>query len=368
MTARLRVAVTLEQCWHEVPGGTARAAVDLSAALLRRGEVDLVGVSARHSSDPPEAYRPPVPVRRSPLPRLALYEGWHRLRWPSVESIAGEVDVVHATGIAFPAARAPVVTTLHDLAFLRLPEAYTRRGNAFFRRALELTRRHAAVVCCSSMQTLEDCVGAGIDRDRLRHVPLGVSAPTVTAADRERVRARYSLQRPYLLWTGTREPRKNLSRLLAAYGAITDPGADLVLVGPAGWHTDRTGTEGDLPRGVRTLGFVPGSDLAALYAECEVFCFPSLLEGFGLPVLEAMAQGAPVVTSRGTSTEELAGDAAVLVDPTDVDELTEAISVLLGDEQRRRELGRLGPARAALYSWDATAQLTGQLYAEVAGG
>ncbi|MCP5026781.1 MAG: glycosyltransferase family 4 protein [Actinomycetia bacterium] len=359
------MAFTLEQCWHRVPGGTARAAVDLASALDRRGRVDLVGVSAHHRRPPRPEYAPPIPVQALPLPRLAMYEGWHRLRLPRVEWATGSVDVVHATGIAYPATGAPVVATLHDLAFLRYPELYTDRGNAFFRRALELTRRHAAIVCCSSQQTFDDCIDAGLPAERLRLVPLGVRSVRATDADRRRVRAQYALQQPYVLWTGTREPRKNLTGLVGAFRALDRDDLDLVLVGPDGWHEDQTGLTGEPPAGVRTLGFVPAADLAALYAEASAFCWPSLFEGFGFPVLEAMTQGTPVVTSLGTSTEELAGDAAVLVAPTDVDAITAGLARVLDDEGLRQRLGHDGPRRAASFSWERTAELTEATYDEV---
>ncbi len=368
MTAqRPRVALTLEQCWHEVPGGTARAALELVDALRSRDNVAMVGIAARHDSPPAEAYRPSIPVEHVALPRLAMYESWHWLRRPLVESTTGPVDLVHATGIAVPPTKVPLVSTLHDLAFLHLPEMYTRRGNSFFRRALELTRRHAAIVCCSSLATLEDCAEAGIDRSRLRHVPLGVDIAPVTDDDRQRVRRRYGLERPFVLWTGTREPRKNLARLLDAFARADTGDAELVLVGPSGWHSDQTGLDAPQPKNVRTLGFVPRDDLDALYSCAEIFCFPSLLEGFGLPVVEAMGHGTAVITSLATSTEEVAGDAGVLIDPLDVDALASAIESLLAEDERRARLGAAGWERAMGYTWDRCAELTEAVYAEALG-
>ena len=191
--------------------------------------------------------------------------------------------------------------------------------------------------------------------------------PTVTEAQRAAVRVAHHLDRPFVLWTGTREPRKNLARLIEAYRLATADGLelDLVLVGPSGWHTEQTGLDGELPAGVRTLGFVSAQDLVALYATCEIFCFPSLYEGFGLPVVEAMGQGSAVITSRGTATEEVAGDAAVLVDPMDVEALAAALAALGADESERSRLGELGRARAASYTWDATAAATEAIYREV---
>ena len=172
--AAMRVAVPLEQCWHEVPGGTARASIDLVSELDRRSLVELVGVAARHRRPPAPQWRPPIPVRQLPLPRLALYEAWHAVRRPRVERATGPVDVLHCMGGAIAAGRAPLVVTLHDLAFVHHPELFTRHGRRFFDRALALTRAEAAAVIVPSQATLDDCVRAGIDRARLHHVPWGI--------------------------------------------------------------------------------------------------------------------------------------------------------------------------------------------------
>src|SRR5262249_34530968 len=117
----VRVALTLEQCWHPVPGGTAVAAIELARTLDAREDVDVVGVAARHGADPPDPWRPPIRTAQLPLPRALLYESWHYLRRPDVQRATGSVDVIHATGIAMPPARAPIVLTLHDLAFVDYP-------------------------------------------------------------------------------------------------------------------------------------------------------------------------------------------------------------------------------------------------------
>src|SRR5688572_24880268 len=154
----MRVAVTLEQCWHRVPGGTARSTLDTVAAVAARGDVDQVGVSAWHRQPAPEAWRPSVPVRRLPLPRLALYDAWQRLRRPHVERATGPVDLVHATAHVASASRAPWVATIHDLHFLHEPGHFTRRGVSVFMRFLDLVRAEAALVVCPSEATRRDCV------------------------------------------------------------------------------------------------------------------------------------------------------------------------------------------------------------------
>jgi glycosyltransferase involved in cell wall biosynthesis len=362
----MHVAYTIEQCWHRVPGGTAVAAIETARAILRRGGVDLVGVAARHASPPPPPYVPPVEVRHLGLPRAALYESWHYLRRPKVERATGPVDVIHATTIAMPPRSAPIVLTIHDVAFLHDPALFTARGRRFFKRGMDIAIEEADLVVCSSDATLRDCIEAGFDRDRVAKVPLGVRAVPATADDVGRVRRAYGLERDYVLWTGTVEPRKNLPRLLTAFRSLAID-HDLVLAGPRGWNEDLDKLIGTDRERVKVLGFVPQADLGPLYAGATVFCFPSLLEGFGFPVLEAMAQGTPVVTSDRTSTEELARGAGVLVDPDDPDGIADGIRSVIEDDSLARRLRDAGPRRAAEFSWDKTAELMAGCYERIAG-
>jgi glycosyltransferase involved in cell wall biosynthesis len=364
----MRVAVTLEQCWHTVPGGTAVAALEMVRALDGRGDVDLVGVAARHSSPPAAAFQPPIPVRHLWPPRHVLYELWHaRFPLAGVERVTGPVDVVHGTAVAFPRAEAPVVMTIHDLAFLDDPSLVTKHGLRFFRRGTDLAREHARLVMCSSRATMEDCVLAGFDLERLRLVPLGVRAVPRTPEDVARARARRGLDRPYVMFNGTVEPRKNLHRLLKAFAQLPRQDVDLVLVGPSGWNESIDADLARLEGRVHVLGFVERDELEALLAGAAVFCLPSLKEGFGLPVLEAMSQGAPVVTSTGTSTAEVAGDAALLVDPRDESAIAEANAEVLEDPTLAERLAAEGRARAAIYTWERTAAAAVAVYAEAAG-
>jgi glycosyltransferase involved in cell wall biosynthesis len=357
--------MTVEQCWHRVPGGTAVAAIGMARALGERAGLDLVGVAARHARAAPRDFRPPLPVRHLPLPRAALYESWHRLRRPRVERATGPVDVVHATSIAMPPRSRPLVLTIHDLAFVRQPAHFTARGLRFFRRGLDLALSEADLVLCSSEATRRDCEEAGFPPARLRLVPLGVDVRPASEADVERVRRRYGLGRPYVLWTGTVEPRKNLPAVVAALGHV-GPEVELVVAGPRGWSEDLAALVAGAPKPVRALGFVPGDDLRALYAGARAFCWPTLLEGFGFPVLEAMAQGTPVVTSRGTSTEELAGDAALLVDPRDEAAIGRALDAVLADGDLSARLARAGRERAARFTWARCGHLVAQAYEDVA--
>jgi glycosyltransferase involved in cell wall biosynthesis len=364
---RPRVAVTLEQCWHRVPGGTAQAALESIRAVQAHADVEQVGVSAWHRRPPAPAWRPPVEVRALPLPRRALYAAWHRARRVRVERAAGPVDVIHATGMAVPPPSAPIVVTVHDLAFLRDPSRATRHGMAFFTRSIELAQRDATIVIAPSEATLADCRAQGFDPARLRLVPWGIDPRPASGDEVAAVRARHGLWPRYVLWTGTIEPRKNLPRLLEAFTRLDRHDVQLVLVGPQGWNEDLSALLAPIEERVAALGFVAPDELRALYAGSEVFCYPSLEEGFGLPVLEAMAQGAAVVTSSTTSTAEVGGDAAVLVDPTDVAALADALGSLLDDPDRRARLGADGRRRAVeVFPWSVTAAALEAVYREAA--
>lgn len=355
----MRVAFTLEQLWHHAPGGTAVAALEIARRLAPLPDVTLLGVAGRHRRPPGPAWRSPIPIAQLPLPRPLLYESWLRLRRPGVERVTGAVDLAHATGLVPCPTRAPLVVTMHDLAFVHDPHRFTRQGLRVMRRSLAVTRDHADLVLTSSRASFDDLVAAGIEASRIRIVLLGVDNYPAPEVEVRNVRHRYDLPERFALFVGTLEPRKNLRRLAIAGPLAADP-MPLVVAGQDGWGDGGGVLDGD----VRFLGFVPPDDLPALYAAATVFAYPSEREGFGLPIAEAMAQGTPVVTSAGSSTEEVAGGAAVLVDPLDV----EAIAAGLGDaEERAPELAAAGLVRAAELTWEASAAATLAAYHEVIG-
>ncbi len=258
---------------------------------------------------------------------------------------ARDLHVLHCTTFRGPArTHVPTVLTVHDLALLRTPEAFPRWHRLYGRAGLRKVLHAADAVVAVSEFTREELVGlAGVPRERITVVPNGVDA---TFTPQGRV-----LEGDYVLAVATLEPRKNLAR--AVEGARL-AGVELRVVGAHGWG----GVE--VPGWV---GEVPDAELAALYRGARCLLYPSLYEGFGIPVLEAMACGTPVVTSRGTAMEEVAGGAAVLMDPLDEASIAAGLAEA---ESRRDELVQLGLARAREFTWGRTADAVEALWRELA--
>jgi glycosyltransferase involved in cell wall biosynthesis len=262
---------------------------------------------------------------------------------------ARRADVLHCPSFRGPLhARPPLVVTVHDLAVLRRPDAFNRWTRGYSRVFVPRVIRAAARVIAVSEFTKRELVELlGLPAERVRVVPNGVGEPFVANGARA--------GGEYVLVVGTLEPRKNLPRLVQATRAV---GLELRVAGSRGWGD--LDVKGD---GVRFLGFVPDDELASLYRGALCVAYPSLYEGFGIPVLEALACGAPVVTSAATAMAEVADGAAVLVDPQDTDAIAAGIAEAIA---RRDELAPLGPVRAAAFTWRAAAESTAAVYGELA--
>jgi glycosyltransferase involved in cell wall biosynthesis len=282
----------------------------------------------------------------------------------------------HAPDVVYPPVRGmPVVMTVHDLSYVVYPRYHTRFNGMYLRLMTPVVARHATLVIAVSAATARDLVErVGVPERKLRVVYQSIAAtflqPPAPEAVTE-VRKRYGLAEPFLLSVGTLEPRKNLAGTLAAYRLLRErvSGAPLLaLAGGAGWRVDEEillDTEDAAY--VRRLGFVPDEDLAALYASCSAFVYPSLYEGWGLPVAEAMAFGAPTVTSTVSSLPEVAGDAALLVDPRRPEEIAAALERLLVDSAATARLRAAGPVQARRFSTESWAANTLRVYEEAAG-
>jgi glycosyltransferase involved in cell wall biosynthesis len=315
---------------HQTRAGTARHILGLLPRLETMPDLDLRRLSVS-------------------LPGAALDVAWYPLALPLVAR-RERVRVLHCPSFRAPLrAPMPVVVTVHDLAVLRDPSVFPRWSRTYSRATLKPILRNAARVIAVSEFTKRDVLELfGLPEGRVRVVPNAVDAlfsPDGPAADGD-----------YVLAVGTLEPRKNLARLDEA---MRDIALELRIVGGLGW--------GDVivSRGsnTKTYGYVSDDELARLYRGAACVAYPSLYEGFGMPVLEAMASGAPVVTSKDTAMAEVTDGAAVLVDPEDVESIAAGIREAIA---RRDELSRAGVERARAYTWDASAQATADVYRELA--
>jgi glycosyltransferase involved in cell wall biosynthesis len=258
------------------------------------------------------------------------------------------------------------VVTVHDLSFLRVPQCADPGLRAFLERAVPRSLVRAARVLADSENTKRDLIELlNVAPEKISVVPAGIEPrfqPVGDTALMAGVRARYKLPEWFILTVGTIEPRKNLSRLITAYSQLrrqTGLPHALVIAGKEGWLFEgiyeQVAREG-LSECVLFPGFVADIDLPALYTLADVLAFPSLYEGFGLPPLEAMACGTPVVTSDNSSLPEAVGSAALLVNAEDTDGLTEALARVLGDADLRGRLTELGRAQAARFTWPEAAR------------
>lgn len=286
------------------------------------------------------------------------------------------VDLFHGvTGFELPRADCSLVTTVHDLVPLRFPRLVPRRHRWAVRCLLgSALRRARRVIAVSEATRAELLARYRFAAAKVRVVPEAAASHFAPPppAETARVRARYGLGAPYVLFVGLLEPKKNLPTLLAAVARLIGAGAwgptQLVLAGASGWGTTDLPAEGvrlGLGGVTRFLGSVPDSDLPGLYAGARAFVFPSLWEGFGLPVLEAMAAGTPVVASRRGALPELVGDAGLLTEPA-AEALAEALGRILADAPLRERLRERGLARAAAFSWERTAAETLAVYRDAA--
>jgi glycosyltransferase involved in cell wall biosynthesis len=337
----------------------------------------LKSIASIKSSEPVRVYlnaaEPPAGLSSSfeyvsmPFPRLWTHG---RLSWEMLRRRPGVLFVPsHVVPLWHPLS----VVTIHDLGYLHEPDAHPPSQRRMLDRTTRWSCRSATKIIAISNATKHDLVTHyDVDQHKIRVIYHGISSPMARASDQaiEEVKEKYRLPDRYVLFVGTVQPRKNIARIAAAMKIVSDAGLPqkLVVAGKPGWLSedvertiDQTGRSDLLAR----IGYVPEEDLAALYSGADVFCFPSMYEGFGLPILEAMACGTPVVTSTRGALPEIAGDAAVFVDPTSIEAIGAALVGVLSSPDERARLVDAGQRRARQFSWDECAKLTFDLLIEV---
>ena len=332
------------------------------------------------SEAPPERY--PLPsaeqarlvVRR--IGHRSLTRVWHRLHIPvPAELLMGPADVIHGPDFVLPPAIfARRVVTIHDLAYLRYPEFAQPGITAFLSTEVPRALRAADHIIAVSETTASDLIQRlAVSRERISVIYPGVdSIFTHPAGDPslQETRRLFQLAEPFILAVGTIEPRKNYEALIRAFAEASrqpDGPRLLVFAGRRGWDSDsilNAGSRFQAAGKIRFLGYVPDDKLAVLYQAATALAMPSHYEGFGVPLVEAMASGTPVIASTGGSLPEIAGDAALLVAPEDIDGLKDALLQISGDADLRARLIAHGRARSQLFTWEAAARAHLRIYHE----
>jgi glycosyltransferase involved in cell wall biosynthesis len=357
-------------------GGVGRYVDELLPALVEEG-ADLAVVVQAHDVAHYRTLLPGVELLPAPeaIARTPVRFAWEQAGLPVLARRSG-ADVLHSPHYTMPlAARLPVVTTLHDATFFTHPEVHLPVKRRFFRTWTRISLRRARRCVTPSAATRDELVRvAGARADRIDVAHLGVDARRFhvpSDAERAAVREHLGLAGRYVAFLGTIEPRKNAAALVRgwvqAVAGTEDPPA-LVLAGGRGWDDEIDRAVAEVPEGLTLLrpGYLPLDLLAGLLGDAEVVAYPSLGEGFGLPVLEAMACGAPVLTTRILSLPEVGGDAVAYTEP-DAGSIGGALAGLLADPARRQELGAAARARAAGFDWRACARAHLASYTLAAG-
>jgi glycosyltransferase involved in cell wall biosynthesis len=297
----------------------------------------------------------------------------------SAELRRNPVDVLHVQFTAPPFSPCPVVVSIHDLSFEHLPQTFKWRSRKQLRITVRRSAREAAQVIALSEHARNDIIDTyGVEPEKVNVIPLAAPAhfrPVLDEEELQRVRQTYGIEGDYILSVGAIQPRKNLSRLVAAYSRLRRARPEgnlpkLVLVGKCAWLYDetlRSIKELEVSDSVILTGYVPESDLPALYSGALAFVYPSYFEGFGLPPLEAMQCGTTVIVGDKTSLPEVVGDAGVLVDPFEVADIAAAIEKVISDSNFREQLRVKGLERARLFNWQKTARQTLRVYQKAAG-
>ena len=364
------VAVLIDQLFSPTPGGMGTYIRELIPALVRADpSLEVTLFHARFADAIGEPWTAGYPMASLNAPIRTLYPGWALARRPALPPSVVACDIVHSpVPAAVPPAAAGqrLVVTVHDIAFVVEPKYFPRQWRLMYRAGLARAVRSADAIITPSRHTAEDVLSrTKVDPAKLHVVPLAAAAPEreVEVAD---ALGRLKVRAPYVLFVGTIEPRKNLVRLVRAYRRVAATGLPhaLVLAGPLGWQHEGLMRELALegPGEIVMTGALEPGDLDAVIRAADAFAYPSLYEGFGLPVLEAMTRGVPTVVSNTSSLPEVTGDAALGVNPRSIREIAAAIETLCTDVALAERLAAAGRLRAERFSWDETARRTLEVY------
>jgi glycosyltransferase involved in cell wall biosynthesis len=375
MDGNMKICVDLSAGVHG-RAGIGRYAVELLSGLVA---TDLENQYTLFYNRPEDAQ---VPAALQHLPARTISSSAKYWRFRTLlahlfhrpqELLSGSVDVFHATSNLLPnLSQTGTVFTLHDLIFQLHPATHTRLNRWFLSLMMPIFLRKADHIIAVSNTTASDAVHLyNLNQDKMSVIYEGITPhfqPVTDDRQQQQIRIQYALPQRFIFFVGTLEPRKNLPNLIRAFAAAKLDEVKLVIAGKRGWMyqpifdlVQELGLEQD----VQFVGFIPDEDLPALYSLAEAFVFPSLYEGFGLPVLEAMACGTPVITSNISSLPEVTGDAALLIDPSNVQEMSLAIGRLVKDASLRQELGQRGLCQASQFSWRRAAEETLDVYRSV---
>jgi len=356
------------------PAGAGMYTISLARHLARRTGVEL-HLLARRTDERWTMLAPGAAVHAVAPDGRPARLAWEQVRTARlVRSLAP--DVYHGPHYTLPVrSRVRSVVTVHDLTFFDHPEWHERAKVVYFRAMIKAAVARADAVVCVSDHTASRLRVHAHPRGELVVIPHGVDhdrfSPDGDESTDLRALARHGISPPFVAFVGTIEPRKDVPTLVRAFARIAPdhPDMQLVVAGGDGWGTidarDAVAVSGVATRIVRP-GYVPDGVVAAMYRRARLVVYPSLEEGFGLPALEALACGAPLVSTRGSAIEEVVGDAAVLVAPGDADALAHALRQLLGDDRERERLRAAGPVRAAAFTWDRSVAQHVSLYERVA--
>jgi len=342
-------------------------------AKLNRGHDYVLFAAAGGQRLADAGWPPNFQMRSVPLSDRALAILWHRLQLPLwVELVTGSVDIFHSPDFVLPPVRrAKTLVTVHDLSFMRYPQCADANLRAYLNKVVPRSVHRANLVLADSQSTKDDLVELlGVEPARIEVVYPGVEErfhPIENQAILEQVRKRYNLPPRFVLGLGTLQPRKNFTRLIEAFADLRFAICDLhlVIAGGKGWLYEEifaTVEQLGLEEKVIFPGFVADQDLPALYNLADLFVFPSLYEGFGLPPLEAMACGTPVITSDASSLPEVVGEAGLIVEATDVEDLAEAMKRVLEDDALQEEMIARGLEQARKFTWEEAASKLLSLY------